>query len=68
VVFAVVGTFIQRRLGIFGAGLILGGIGTMIFAIVPYDLDNILRFAGIAATLAVLVFVGYKVFLSLKRS
>jgi hypothetical protein len=68
VVFAVVGTFIQRRLGIFGAGLILGGIGTMIFALVPYDLDAILRFAGIAATLAVLVFVGYKVFLSLRRS
>ena len=68
VVFAVVGTFIQRRLGIFGAGLILGGIGTMIFALVPYDLDAILRFAGIAATLAVLVFVGYKIFLALKRS
>jgi hypothetical protein len=68
VAFAVVGTFIQRRLGIFGAGLILGGIGTMIFALVPYDLDAILRFAGIAATLAVLVFVGYKVFLSLRRS
>jgi hypothetical protein len=67
-VFAVVGTFIQRRLGIFGAGLILGGIGTMIFALTPYDLGNILRFAGIAATLAVLVFVGYKVFLSLRRS
>jgi hypothetical protein len=68
VVFAVVGTFIQRRLGIFGAGLILGGVGTMIFALVPYDLGNILRFIGIAATLAVLVFVGYKVFLSLRRS
>jgi len=67
-VFAVVGTFIQRRLGIFGAGLILGGLGTMIFALVPYDLDNMLRFVGIAATLAVLVFVGYKVFLSLRRS
>jgi hypothetical protein len=68
VVFAVVGTFIQRRLGIFGAGLILGGIGTMIFALVPYDLNMVLRFVGIAATLAVLVFVGYKVFLSLKKS
>jgi hypothetical protein len=68
VVFAVVGTFIQRRLGIFGAGLILGGIGTMIFAVVPYDLNMVLRFVGIAATLAVLVFVGYKVFLSLKKS
>jgi len=68
VVFAVAGTFIQRRLGIFGAGLILGGIGTMIFAIVPDDLNNILRFIGIAVTLAVLIFVGYKVFLGLKRS
>ena len=67
-VFAVGGTFLRRRLDIFGAGLILGGIGTMIFAIVPYDLDNILRFAGIAAVLAVLVFVGYKVFFSLRRS
>jgi hypothetical protein len=66
--FAVAGTFIQRRLGIFGAGLILGGIGTMIFAIVPYDLNMVLRFVGIAIILAVLIFVGYKVFPSLKRS
>jgi len=68
VVFAVVGIFLQRRLDIFGTGLILGGIGTMIFAIVPYDLDNILRFIGIAVTLAVLIFVGYKVFLPLRKS
>jgi len=68
VVFAVGGTFMQRRTGIFGAGLILGGIGTMILATVPYGLGSVLRFAGIAAILAVLIFVGYKVFLSLKRS
>jgi hypothetical protein len=67
-VFAVVGTFIRRRLDIFGAGLILGGIGTMIFAIVPYDLDNILKFIGIAVALAVLIFVGNMVFLSLRKS
>jgi hypothetical protein len=67
-VFAVVGTFIRRRLDIFGAGLILGGMGTMIFSIVPDDLDNMLRFIGIAVALAVLIFVGYKVFLSLRRS
>jgi len=65
--FAVGGTFIRRRLDIFGAGLILGGLGTMIFAIVPYDLNSKLRFAGIAAALAVLVFVGYRVFHSLRR-
>jgi len=40
----------------------------MITAIVPHDLDSKLRFAGIAAALAVLVFVGYKVFLSLRRA
>jgi hypothetical protein len=67
-VLAIAGTFVQRRLDIFGAGLILGGMGTMILAIVPYDLDNILRFIGIAVALAVLIFVGYKVFLPLKRS
>jgi hypothetical protein len=68
VVFAVVGTFVRRRLDIFGAGLILGGIGTMIFAVTPYDLDNIPRFIGIAVILAVLIFVGYKVFPSLRRN
>ena len=67
-VFAVVGTFLQRRTSIFGAGLILGGMGTMVYGIVPYNLDNIVRFAGIAATLAVLIFVGNRIFLSLKRS
>jgi lipopolysaccharide export LptBFGC system permease protein LptF len=68
VAFALVGTFIQRRTSIFGAGLILGGIGTMIFAVTPYDLGNIPKFIGIAVILAVLIFVGYKVFLSLRRS
>ena len=67
-VLTVVGAFLQRRTGIFGAGLILGGIGTMILAIVPHDLDNILRFVGIAVALAVLIFVGNRVFVSLRSS
>ena len=67
-VLAVVGTFIQRRTGIFGAGLILGGMGTMVVAIVPYYLDNVLRFVGIAVALAVLIFVGNRIFLSLRQS
>jgi hypothetical protein len=66
-VFAVVGAFVQRRLGIFGAGLILGGMGTMVYAIVPYNLDNVLRFIGIAVALAILIFVGYKA-ISLRKS
>lgn len=68
VMFAVGGTFIRRRVDIFGVGLILGGIGTMIFSIAPYDLDNTMRFIGIAVVLVVLIFVGYKVFLSARRS
>jgi hypothetical protein len=68
VVFAIGGTFLQRRQGIFGAGLILGGIGTMIYAVTPYGLDNIPRFIGIAVILAVLIFVGYRVFPSLRKS
>jgi hypothetical protein len=68
VAFALVGTFIQRRTSIFGAGLILGGIGTMIFAVTPYDLDDMLQFIGITVILAVLIFVGYKVFSSLRKT
>jgi hypothetical protein len=67
-VFAIVGAFIQRRTGIFGAGLILGGMGTMVYAIVPYDLDTTLRFVGIAVALAILIFVGNRVFVSLRSS
>ena len=67
-VLAVAGTFLQRKSGIFGAGLILGGVGTMMFATVPEDLSMVLRFIGIAVILAVLLFLGYKVFPSLKRS
>ncbi|MFU8795963.1 MAG: hypothetical protein ACNA7X_01520 [Dehalococcoidia bacterium] len=59
---AVGGTFFRRRLSIFGAGLVLGGMGTMIYAIVPSELDSLLRFVGIAVALAVLVFVGFRVF------
>ena len=67
-VLAVVGGFLQRRTGIFGAGLILGGMGTMVYAIVPYNLDDILRFVGIAVALAILIFVGTRVFASLRSS
>ncbi len=60
--FAVGGTFFRRRLDTLGAGLILGGMGTMIYAIVPFALDSVLRFTGIAVALVVLVFVGFRVF------
>jgi len=65
---AVGGTFFRRRLSIFGAGLILGGMGTMIFAIVPSELDSVLRFSGIAVALAVLIFVGFRVLNSSRQA
>lgn len=65
---AVVGTLVRRRLSIFGASLILGGMGTMIWAVAPYALDNRLRFVGIAVALAVLAFVGLRVLPSLRKA
>jgi hypothetical protein len=67
-VFAVVGAVIQGRMGIFGASLIVGGMGTMIFALTPYKLADIPKFIGIAVILAVLIFGGYKFFSALRRS
>jgi hypothetical protein len=66
--FSVGGAFLQRRSGIFGAGLILGGMGTMVYSILPYDLDSTLRFAGVAVVLLVLIFVGFRIFLALRKS
>ncbi len=66
--FAVVGTFLQRKSAICGAGWIVVGMGTMVYAIVPYSLDSTLRFAGIAVVLLVLIFVGNRIFLSLRKS
>ena len=61
---AIVGAFTRSRQGIIGASLILGGTGTMIYAVVPWGLDSLWRFVGIAVTLAVLVVVGFVVFRS----
>ena len=68
VVFAIGGTFVRRKLDIFGAGLILGGMGTMILAVVPSELDDLFRFAGIAVALVVLIFVGFRVFSSARAA
>ncbi|MFU8795961.1 MAG: hypothetical protein ACNA7X_01510 [Dehalococcoidia bacterium] len=61
---AIVGAFVRSRQGIIGASLVLGGTGTMIFAVVPWRLDSLWRFIGIAVILAVLVLVGFMVFRS----
>jgi len=64
---AVGGTLARRRLDTLGAGFILGGVGTMIYAVVPSALDSVLRFVGIAVALAVLVFVGFRVLASARH-
>ncbi len=66
-VLSVVGTLIRRRVSVYGAGLILGGVATMVYAIVPYELSSVLRFVGIAVILAVLIFVGNSIFVSLRK-
>jgi hypothetical protein len=66
-VFAVVGAFIQRRTNVFGAGLIVGGMGTMMFSITPNGLATIQQFIGIAVILAVLT-VGYRLFFYRRRT
>ncbi len=63
---AVAGALVHGRHGILGASLILGGTGTMIFAITPYRLDSLWRFIGIAVILAVLLVVGLKVLPALR--
>ncbi len=66
-VLAVVGAFVRGRKSIIGASLILGGMGTMIFGLTQYHLDSLWRFAGIAATLVVLILVGFKVMPAMRR-
>lgn len=60
VVFAVAGAFIQRKVSILGAGLIVGGMETMMFAITPSYLDKMPQLIGIIVIMAVLIFLGYR--------
>ena len=66
-VLAVVGAFVRGRRNTIGASLILGGTGIMIYGVTFWHLDSLWRFVGIAATLAVLVLVGFKVLPALRR-
>ena len=61
--FTILGLQLRPRLDILRPGLLLGGLGTSIYAIAQSDLANEVRFGGVAVGLAVLIYVGYRMLL-----
>jgi len=59
----ILGVVLRPRLSILKPGIILGGLGSIIYAISQDGLSNEIRFAGIAIALAVIIFVAYKTLL-----
>ena len=64
--FVILGLQLRPRLDILKPGLLLGGFGTIIYAISQSDLSDQVRFAGVAIGLAVLIYVGYRTLLERK--
>jgi len=64
--FIILGLTLRPRLSIIKPGMLLGGMGTIIYAIAQSDLSNQVRFGGVAIGLAVLVYVGYRTLLERK--
>lgn len=62
------GLFLQKKLDIIWLGFILGGIGTMVFAISQSPLAMEYRFVGTAVGLIVLIFAAYKTLLENKSA
>lgn len=65
-VFVMLGLFLRPRLNIFRLGLILGGMGIIIYAIELSHLEGEFRFAGAAIGFIVLLYIGYKTLLERK--
>ncbi len=64
--FVLLGLLLRPRLDIFRVGLIMGGIGTIIYAIAQPHMAGEIRFTGVACGLIVLLLVGYKTLLNSK--
>ena len=64
--FVILGLQLRPRLDILKPGLLLGGFGTIIYAISQSSLSDQVRFAGVAIGLAVLIYVGYRTLLERK--
>ena len=61
--FITLGLILRPRLDVIKHGLLLGGMGTIIYAIAQSNLANEFRFIGTAIGLAILLYVGYKTLL-----
>ena len=64
--FVLLGLTLKPRLEIIKPALLLGGMGTVIYALTQADLGSQVRFAGIAVSLPVLLYAGYKTLLEKK--
>ncbi len=63
IVFVLLGVILKPKLDVVRPGLVLGGLGTMIYAIAQPHLIDEIRFAGVVVGLLILFFVGYKMIL-----
>ena len=64
--YVLLGLTLKPRLEIIKPALLLGGMGTVIYALTQADLSSQVRFAGIAVGLPVLLYAGYKTLLEKK--
>ena len=64
--FVVLGLTLKPRLEIITPALLLGGMGTVIYALSQGDLSNQLRFIGVTVGLLVLIYAGYKTLIERK--
>lgn len=60
VLFVILGLELKIRLEVLKPGLVLGGLGIVIYAISQSDLSDITRFVGVAIGLVVIIYVGYR--------
>ena len=66
VLFIILGLILRPRLDVIRPGLVLGGLGTMIYAIAQPHLIYEIRFAGVIVGLAILLVIGYRMLLERK--
>jgi hypothetical protein len=63
IVFVLLGVTLRPRLDVIRPGLVLGGLGTMIYAIAQTELIPEIRFVGVVIELAILLIIGYRMLL-----
>lgn len=56
----VLGLELKLRLDVLRPGLVLGGMGVIIYAVSQPNLSDEIRFIGVAIGLAILIYIGYR--------